>query len=168
MARLYETASLFSMGQCQAVRYPWTPPPLYSFPLRQSPPKYDQSVKHTPYWIMLGTQTPCTVWYLRSLLQESCLIFIVSIHCAGLTETRQNAFIWLMYIPSLMLHCDVNNVLFLPYSNLIDSQAFRVLQRAIVEVNAVTIGFHIGCSLRKVQCPFSDIKPRIVYWSRVG
>lgn len=92
----------------------------------------------------------------------------ISIDCAGLTETQQKAFIWLMYIPSLMLHCDVNNVLFLPYSNLIDSQAFWALQRAIVVVNAVTIGFHIGWGLRKVQCPFSDIKPGIVYQLRAG
>lgn len=56
----------------------------------------------------------------RDLLDIHC----ISIDCTGLTETQQNAFIWLMYIPSLMLHCDVNNVLFLPYSNLIDSQAF--------------------------------------------
>lgn len=168
MVRLYETASLFSMGQCQAVRYLWTPPPTYSFPLKQSPPKHYQFVEHSACWVLLGTQIQCTVWYLHNLSQETCLIFIVSIDCTGLTETQQNAFIWLMYIPSLMLHCDVNNVLFLPYSNLIDSQAFWVLKRAIVVVNAVTIGFHIGWGLRKVQCPFSDIEPRIVYWSRVG
>lgn len=168
MVSLYETASLFSMGQCQAVRYLWTPPPIYSFLLKQSPPKYYQSVKHSTYWVILGSQIQCTVWYLHSRLQETCLIFIVSIDCTGLTETRQNAFIWVMYIPSLMLHCDVNNVLFLPCSNLIDSQAFWGHQRAIVEVNTVTIGFHIGWGLRKVQCPFSYIKPRIVYWLRVG
>lgn len=69
-----------------------------------------------------------------------------------------------MYIPSLMLHCDVNNVLFLPYSNLIDSQAFRLLQSAIVVVNAVTIGFHISWGLRKVQYPSTDIKPQTAYW----
>lgn len=40
-------------------------------------------------------------------------------------------------IPSLMLHCGVNNVLFLPYSNLTDSQAFWGLQRATAGANAV-------------------------------
>lgn len=166
MVSLYETASLFSMGQCRAVRYLWTPLPIYNLP-------YSKALQNIAnlcntsciqlYWAPAMVKLIPAQSVTGDLLDIHCII----IDCTRLTETQQNAFIWLMYIPSLKLHCDVNNVLFLPYSNLIDSQAFWVLQRAIV-VNAVTIGFHIGWGLRKVQCPFSDIKPRIVYWLRVG